>query len=256
MSWRALPARARRICSLGCDPPLRLWSAERSQLVFGSEVQSCTSSKDNEGLVVARWDQQVAGKSDGDAWPPRDVALARPLLLLDTPGLPALRARVLARSIPQASGVVFVLDPVGGLTSSRIRETADALHLALALVERSRTPIPLLVLLTRADAIAAASRPASINRARAALEREMERRRAALASGGARGPTRLDGLGAQAGAAMLEAEDEAEIVANGRVLEDATAPWSFADACPQATFALVGKGEPLDGFWAWADARQ
>ena len=225
------------------------------QLVFGSEVQCCTSSKDNEGLVVARWDREGGGKSDSDAWPPRDVALDRPLLLLDTPGLPSLRARVLARSVPQASGVVFALDPVGGLTSSRIRDTADALHLVLALLDRSRAPIPLLILLSRADAIAAASRPAAINRARAALEREMERRRAALASGGARGPTRLDGLGAQAGAA-LEAEDEAEIVANSRVLEEATAPWSFADACPQATFALVGDGESLDGFWAWADAHR
>lgn len=208
-----------------------------TKLVFGSNIQTCTSTKENEGVVTARWDKSVD-------------SLPRSLLLIDTPGLPSIRARLLSRSVPKASGVVFLCDPVGGLTSTKVRETVDALHLVLALIERTRTQIPLLVLCSRADTLPATTKAATINRAKAAIEREMERRRAALASGGSRGPTRLDALGAKAGA-VDEAEDETEIVASSGVLAEASTPWSFADVCPQATFGLVGRGE-LDEFWAWA----
>jgi len=103
-----------------------LWS----RLIYGTDrIETVTSMVENRitlhferQLVLDQNEKQT--KANGPA-----------VCLVDTPGHPRLSCRSLARNIPGAKGVIFVIDSQLGLSGKGLRDTAAALDLVLSLLQ-------------------------------------------------------------------------------------------------------------------------
>lgn len=139
------------------------------------------------------------------------------------PGHARLRTRPLAQHLSTASGVVLTIDATTGLTARSVREAADHLQLILGLHTFSPAkPAPLLIVLAKSDLLSASlPTTTTIDRAKASLEREMERRR--LAFGGT-SSQKIEGL--DVGSRRGLPTDEAEILAAPLPAFEATWDWS------------------------------
>jgi signal recognition particle receptor subunit beta len=134
-------------------------------------------------------------------------------LLVDIPGHPRLRARLLAQHIAEATACVLLIDAITGLTVKCVKEAADHLQILFALTSLlpARDSPKLLVCLTKTDALPTTSAAATpLERAKAALGREMEKRRLMTRTTAAQ-PQTLEGLGSGGGKGGLPS-DEAELL--------------------------------------------
>lgn len=104
----------------------------------------------------------------------------------DVPGHTRLRTRILADTLPAADGVVFCIDPSLHTSTQQVHLTAEFLHVVLSFLHllqaKTGRTLPLLILLTKSDTWSAIQRSRMQDRVRTALAREMDKRKAALAS--------------------------------------------------------------------------
>ena len=133
--------------------------------------------------------------------------------MIDVPGHARLRTRPLAQRLSAATGVILTIDATTGLTARSVREAAVHLQLILGLhTFTPSNPAPLLILLTKSDLLnASIPSTTTIDRAKASLEREMERRRLAIGGSGNMGAQKIEGL--DVGSRKGLPTDEAEILA-------------------------------------------
>ncbi|KAK4053693.1 hypothetical protein OIV83_001349 [Microbotryomycetes sp. JL201] len=193
-----------------CGPLAAGKTALLTKLALGTAPHTHTSIKENEATVTHKLASHRSSDDELD-----QERLARPLHIVDTPGHPRLRTRLLAQFLPIADGVVFVIDAATGLSGKNIRDAAEHLHVVLCLLatlveaNRSHEPARLLILLSKADlvpalsasaasttasstlasatdspvspsiAAAAKSSTLAVDRAKQSLAREMDRRRQA-----------------------------------------------------------------------------
>ena len=143
------------------------------------------------------------------------------LRVIDLPGHERLRARFLTQYYAGSSSVVLVLDACNGLNGRAIKEASDHLQLVLALNAATQDRLSLAVFLSKTDLLPdyQSKTPKSIHdKAKFALQREMERRRLAVSSGS---NSRVEALSQGAG----RPRDEAEILATPQAHVDSAWTW-------------------------------
>lgn len=192
---------------------------------MGQYRSTQTSVKPNIGFVT--------GKADSDSAAPsvRSIRLAgvkahalheqKQLTVVDVPGHERLRARFLSQYHASSSSVVLVIDASSGLSGRAIKEACDHLQLILALNASTQSRPSLAVFLSKCDLLPdlqSMNHQSIQDKAKSALQREMERRRLASSStfGG-----RVEGLSQVVG----QPRDEAEILAAHSAYTDAMWTW-------------------------------
>ncbi|KAH8919510.1 hypothetical protein BT69DRAFT_1337228 [Atractiella rhizophila] len=161
------------------------------KLVYGSAPDCVTSTKENEGTIVFE-----KSKEEVEA-DPNETRIEEAGEVVDLPGHPRLRARQLARHLPHASGIVFVVDGSAGLGGKAIREAGECLHILISLLRTlsNPQPLPLFIYVSKSDLSPSQSPTLTISRFRSSLERELERRR--LSNVGGIHSTGTTGVGAK-----------------------------------------------------------
>ena len=150
-----------------------------------------------------------------------------PSRFIDIPGHERLRARSLAQYYSAASSIVIVLDAVNGLNGRAVKEACDHLQLILGLSTHERSP-HLGVLLTKMDLLKDAKSEVLIARAKATMEREMDKRRIANMSSTT---ARVEGLSSSN---QDTAGDEAEILAKAG--PEGSGAWTWESRLPDVTW--------------------
>lgn len=143
------------------------------------------------------------------------------LRVIDLPGHERLRARLLTQYYASSSSVVLVLDACNGLNGRAIKEACDHLQLVLAVHAATEGLLSLAVFLSKTDLVPdyQSKTPKSIHdKAKFALQREMERRRLAMSSGS---NSRVEALSQGEG----RLREEAEILATPHAHLNSTWTW-------------------------------
>ncbi|OAV90586.1 hypothetical protein PTTG_06175 [Puccinia triticina 1-1 BBBD Race 1] len=103
-----------------------LWS----RLIYGTDrIETVTSMVENR--ITLHFERQLVL----DQKERQDSSDSPAVCLVDTPGHPRLSCRSLARNIPEARGIIFVIDSQLGLTGKGLRDTAAALELVLSFLQ-------------------------------------------------------------------------------------------------------------------------
>ncbi|EFP75963.1 uncharacterized protein PGTG_01294 [Puccinia graminis f. sp. tritici CRL 75-36-700-3] len=103
-----------------------LWS----RLIYGTDrIETVTSMVENR--ITIHFERQLVLDENER----QDSAETPAVCLVDTPGHPRLSCRSLARNIPEAKGIIFVIDSQLGLTGKGLRDTAGALELVLSFLQ-------------------------------------------------------------------------------------------------------------------------
>ncbi|KAK4705787.1 signal recognition particle receptor subunit beta, partial [Phenoliferia sp. Uapishka_3] len=258
-----------------------------SKVLYGHVIPSHTSIKENEASISRNWsragskekvegDGEDADKAEND----EHLLLKRPLHLVDIPGHPRLRTRALAQFLPAATGVVFTIDSVTGLTGKNVRDAADHLHILLSLItlhsnQTSTSPLPLLILLTKTDLTPTKTSSQTLSRAKQSLSRELERHRLSSLASTTTAGARLEGLEpvtAGAGEArgvkgVLKAfgangngergglpEDEAEVLSADAFQVEGPFEWEKVEGSVKWAVGSVEGGEGgVDYLWQWIE---
>lgn len=178
----------------------QLWS----RLVYGTDqIETVTSMVENK--ITLNWQRDLTLDEKTSQDHPSST-----VCLVDTPGHPRLSCRSLARNLPSAQGIIFVIDSQIGLTGKGLRDTSGALELVLSLLQilyhrnpDSRLP-ELSIHLSNSARNISSSKPTSekdilIQKTRVTLIKELNRRKITSSnhsgsSGRAFRQTRLESL--------------------------------------------------------------
>jgi signal recognition particle receptor subunit beta len=175
----------------------------------------------------------------------------RQTLLVDIPGHPRLRARLLAQHLAEATACVLLIDAITGLTAKCVKEAADHLQILLALTSLlpARDSPKLLICLTKTDALPTTSTAATpLERAKAALGREMEKRRLMTRTTAAQ-PQTLEGLGSGVAKGGLSS-DKTEIMQIDVFGDQA---WDWDEVRLSWCTGTAATAEGPDSVLAWLD---
>ncbi|TRM62587.1 signal recognition particle receptor beta subunit-domain-containing protein [Schizophyllum amplum] len=163
----------------------------------------------------------------------------KPLRVIDVPGHPRVRDQF-KQYLGDARAIAFVVDAnTVSRNGARAAEHLHAVMRALSSIPPSQ-PVPaLLILAHKTDLIKAGSADLATGRVRTVLERELEKRRAAAASG-----ISVEGLGADGGVGAHGTLPDAEEEGAGAGLECAAGQAFTFDAWEGGEVVLLGTCAP------------